>query len=580
MAASAPPRYRIDRLGALVLLALLALAAAGLWRESLWGPTEPRVIQIAREQYATNGLLGVPTFAGMPFLEKPLLYYSHVALHFHLFGGPSVLAARLATLFWALLWIAAVVLIVRRVNGPRAGLLAGMLLATAPLFCRLARRVQLDVALAALLTLALLFFAAALCARRGNAARWSWLACAACVGLATLTKGILGLALFLLPAAVYALWSRDRRVWRALVWPPALLLLLGPLALWALRLYLAGGLPFVLEAFVNNTLGRFVHFQFELPETAQLSYADVGDTSPWWYYLHKALTLAGPSLFGLPFALHALARGRFGRGARGRLARIALCWAVVVPVLLSFSGQKGIHHIGACTSGFVILVVLWLDRWLRTRTRRPVCATAGTLAMAAVAAAPVALAVNLAGGLATMTAVVVASISVGILGLAAACVAFLTGSGRLVAFGLGGAAIAFLVVGFSPGAVARTDRQRSLGPFAAWLAEESEGTRVGVYFEGDHVLGAVAFALDQPVTPVLTLEEARGFLESERASLLVVPDVVCAAILEAAGGPADVAVFARGGNASRRIVVVANRAALVRRPEPTNPPPDPGRARR
>ena len=87
---------------------MAAVAFLAVWRVGFWGPFEPRELEISREQYASGDLVRVPTFSGMPFLEKPLLYYDLVALGFGLAGGPSVLAARLVNAALMLVWLAAV----------------------------------------------------------------------------------------------------------------------------------------------------------------------------------------------------------------------------------------------------------------------------------------------------------------------------------------------------------------------------------------------------------------------------------------------------------------------------------------
>jgi 4-amino-4-deoxy-L-arabinose transferase-like glycosyltransferase len=585
-------RLRPDVIGLLLLLGLVAATAAGIGRTSLWGPTEPRVIEIAREQYADNGLLGVPTFGGKPFLEKPFLYFSHVALHFHLFGEPSVLAARLATLFWSLLWLAATMAVVHRAAGPRAGLLAGCLLVSAPLFFRLSRRVQLDVAFAAWQMLALLFFLEAVRSRGARVARGPWLACMACAGLSTLVKGLLGLFVFMLPALAYLAWSRDRRLIRGFFRPVALALLLGPGIAWGVRLHQAGGWPYVFETYVNNTVGRFLHCQFELPEGQTLPYSDVGGTRPWWYYAERLPGVSGAAALIAPFALASLLRRR-GRLHRGRLrttGRVAFCWAVIPAVALSFSSQKGVQHLGVSVTGVVVLAALWLDHVMR-RERRPARPSAAwTLAAVTGSLAPLALLASLLGAFDTAVAALVAGIAAGACGLGGLAVGLRTRRYRLGAFGLGSAILALLVIGFTPGLTAETDRDRSLDRFAAWLASEVGDAPVAVFFSGDHDLGAVCWACQRNVDTVGGLEEeeetaayqeAAAYLAAPGVRYLVFRRVKQEKIMDALARARveGVRVFAEGGLESRCYTVLANAAAAERTPLPRSRPPWPPRNR-
>ncbi len=560
-------------IGILLILGFLAAAGAGLWRPTLWGPTEPRVIEISREQYADNGLIGVPTFAGMPFLEKPPLYYSHVALMFHLFGKPSVLAARLATYFWVLLWIAAVVLMTQHAAGWRAGLLAGALLMASGSFFRLARRIQIDVALAALLCLALLFFFIALTTRQKELRKWPWMACLAMVGLASLVKGIFALAVFLLPALCYAVWDRDWRVIKGLVHPLALTLLFGPLMLWCIQLYATGGLPYIFESFINNSIGRFLHFQFPLPGDLQLPYADVGGTRPWYYYPVKAPEMIGPAVIFLPFAAVAFWRGHLGSGPQIRMARMAICWAVVPLLALSFSAQKGVHHLGASFTGFIIFSALWLENLFRKDSPKPYARIGFWLTVASGIAAPIALGVSWLDGFDLMPALITAAVAVGAIGLASLMVNYRRRHFRLGTWGLSAAVMALFVIGFSQAPVAKSDSRRSISAFAQWVASETAGCPVGVYYDGDHTLGAFAFALNGAAVPLRSIADVANLLSSATASYCVIPLYQQKSITRAIEKNIELNVFAIGGNQSKRFVVLANSRAIGLRPTFTQPPP-------
>ena len=565
------------RLGVvLAVLGVVAAGASGLWRTTLWSPTEPRVMEICREQYADNGVFGVPSFGGMPFLEKPPLYFSEVALGFALAGGPSVLVARLVTLSWVLVWLGATFLLVRRVAGTRAGALAAMLLLTTPVFLRLMWRVQIDVAMGALLAVALALFERAVPPRPAALRTAPWLGCAAAVGLASLCKGPLAWVLFVVPALTWAVWARDARIVKGLIRPTTLLLLVGPLLLWAFRLHAAGGGPYVFEAFINNTLGRFLHVQQTLPGGVSLPYSDVGGVTPGWYYLFKLPVLSGLSLLLLPKALRSLRNGALAPH-RARAVGLALVFSITPLVLLSLSEQKGVRQVVASATGFALVGAVFLDQRLRrSRRRRPAATAAATAAVTRTvtihATLPLfVLAAALTGAIPDVPALLTASLLVAVAGLAVALRA--RRHPRLLALALCGSLQAGIVLGMSPAAAAITDDERSLEPFGAWVAEVSADSAVGLYFDGDASLGALALALDGRLVPLFDFDALTAFLADERPALAVIQTDFARKLTKLQGGRVDWHEIGRGGNLSGTWIVWANDAARRAHPAPRPPAP-------
>src|SRR5579885_831043 len=162
---------------ALTLLLLAAMTLPFFYRLGAWplfDPDEGRNAEVAREM-AASGQWAVPRFDGQPYLDKPVLLFWAVAAVFRLRGVGEASA--------------------RLLLGPAQGLLAASIVATSPLVLAFARLVIFDMLLTALVTAALYCL---LRARLGGApARWLPAAGAA-MGLATLTKGPVGIAVPLL----------------------------------------------------------------------------------------------------------------------------------------------------------------------------------------------------------------------------------------------------------------------------------------------------------------------------------------------------------------------------------------------
>src|SRR3954469_3995665 len=115
-----------------VMIAALALCInlAGNSGTGLWDRDEPRYAVAVREMRASGNWL-IPSFNGEPRYHKPILIYWLMGLGTAI-GGDHPFGARLASALagagtCVLSWLLA-----RRMLGARAGLLAGLMLAVAP----------------------------------------------------------------------------------------------------------------------------------------------------------------------------------------------------------------------------------------------------------------------------------------------------------------------------------------------------------------------------------------------------------------------------------------------------------------
>ncbi|PJI50540.1 MAG: dolichyl-phosphate-mannose--protein mannosyltransferase [Pseudomonas sp.] len=263
------------------LLVLLLLGGLlfffGLGNHQLHESTEPRVAGIAMQMYL-DGDWVMPRLNGMPFLEKPplSLWLDVTALHL---VGPTPLAVRLTSAFSGLFCVLLLYGALRRVSrAPGLALLAALMLMTLGSFWGNVRQVGEDALLTLGVTLALLSFLQAWLEPPGRTLHW--LGFATGITIATLTKGMLGLAL---PGVViFACLSWDslarRRLdithWlRPLLWT---LLGLVPLLIWLLFLYRAGGSAALKEILLTNSVGRF-----------DGSFTEAGHYEPFYYYLAR-----------------------------------------------------------------------------------------------------------------------------------------------------------------------------------------------------------------------------------------------------------------------------------------------------
>jgi 4-amino-4-deoxy-L-arabinose transferase-like glycosyltransferase len=575
---------------AVVTAGLVAVCAHGVWRASLWKAAEPRVMDIARDQYA-HGFPRSLTFSGMPFLEEPPLYFDLTATAFHVGGGPSVLAARAVVALLSLARVAAVVLVVRRAAGARAGLLAGALLVASQSFAMLVRRLGVDIALVSALSvsMALLHRATETDDERVDG-RWWWASLAA-ADVAALAKGPFGTFLFVMPTFAYAVLFGDRRVLRALFRPASIALLLLPHVAWGAVLLDAGGWTFVFEHFVNNTLGRVLHHRFQVAGTSDLPYGDVGPAYAWYHSLRSVAQGALPGALAVPFAVAAQRAqgGLRATDARSRLFALALCWGCVPPILLTFSVYKGRDHLGASSAALIVAGALWLSRKLPSEEESPPprWGLAGVVALYALAPLLVIGAfLGLPATRSDANALMAGIGSVAVVGIVAALLSrrWTLALWFLLA-GLGTA----MVAGFTPGATLDDDRGNSLDPVARWIAREAGDAPVGLYVPRtraptdeigeaeEPAVASLAYWLGRPAVQLVSPADVRSYLRRTEPAFFVVcrsrddppqtwPD----------GEPA-VGWHATGGNESTEITLVANRAAAAGSAAPSVPPPDTAR---
>lgn len=296
----------------LPLLLLVAVIALGwnLGGYQLLDPDEGRNAEIAREMAETNDYL-LPQLNGLPYLDKPVVYFAAAAAAMEVFG-PHEMAARLPALVATLATILLVVWFARRRWGGEAGWLAGIALATMPLALAYARTTIFDSTLSLFTTLAILAFFL-----ERPAIAW------AAVGAGALTKGPVAILIVLATIIPYRALT-GQRVRQLFGWR-------GMLA------FAAVALPWFF--FVTRRIPDFPHYVFVRETFERVMTPSFHRTGPWWYYL-PILPVAA-----FPWTVPALARLGGGRlrmtwstravNAAAREPLLLACW--ILGPLLFFS---------------------------------------------------------------------------------------------------------------------------------------------------------------------------------------------------------------------------------------------------
>jgi 4-amino-4-deoxy-L-arabinose transferase-like glycosyltransferase len=303
------------------------LFLVGLWfgtldYRRLAEPDEGRYAEIAREMAASSDWV-TPRLDGLKYFEKPALQYWATAAAFRAFGE-SEGVARLWPALTGLLALVATLIAAQRLWGRTLGYVSALVLASCLWFMGGGHVLTVDMGVSGFMTLTL---AAFLIAQRDTATpaerrRWMWLAWAA-MGLAVLSKGLIGIVL---PGAIlvlYMLWQRD--------WKRLTQIELGV----GLVIFLAITLPWFVTVSLRNP--EFAQFFFVHEHFQRFTTTIAHRVEPWWYFMPLLLIGALPWTSLLPGALRmaaAPAPGSF------QPQRLLLLWAVFIFVFFSVSDSK------------------------------------------------------------------------------------------------------------------------------------------------------------------------------------------------------------------------------------------------
>jgi len=192
----------------LILLLLYVCLFSGLGALGLTGPDEPRYAAIARAMSETHDWI-TPKLWGVPWFEKPVLYYWSAGIAMRIFGV-SEFAARLPSALAALLAIAAGAWTALRSYGVSTAWFTLLMLPTSVAIIGFSRAASSDMLFAGLLTAAMAVACEMLQTQRPGPA--SRIAFGFLLGAAVLAKGP---AAVILAGGATLLWAALTREWHA-----------------------------------------------------------------------------------------------------------------------------------------------------------------------------------------------------------------------------------------------------------------------------------------------------------------------------------------------------------------------------
>jgi 4-amino-4-deoxy-L-arabinose transferase-like glycosyltransferase len=341
---------QIRQLSALnpVTILVLVLIYALLWfgtlnYRHLIPSDEGRYAEIAREMFVTGDWV-TPRYNGYKYFEKPPLQIWATAAAFNLFGIGDW-QARLWTALTGFLTIVFIGFTGARIYTPRAGWLAAIALASSPMWVIGGHINSLDMGLSAFLVAALCSLLLAQSSQNStDNRRWMW-ACWAFMALATLSKGVIGIAIPGMVFVVYSITAWDWKIWKRLHIISGTILFLVITAPW-----------FVLVAQRNPEFLEFFFIHEHLQRFTQTAHSRTG---PIYYFIPLLLIGFLPWIAQTPEALAQAWRERNREFSSGWLLT---CWFAVIMGFFSISQSKLPGYIIPVFPALALLVGHRLDR--------------------------------------------------------------------------------------------------------------------------------------------------------------------------------------------------------------------------
>ncbi len=341
----------------LLFIATLLGVFYALWigGHALFTPDEGRYSEVAREMIVSGDFI-TPRLNGVAFLDKPILYYWLQASAIKLFGLKEA-ALRFWPAFIGILGCLMTYFAGRQLFNRRTGILAAIILATSPLYYGAAHYANLDLEVAALISITLFFSAAALHStsplRRTTLFILAYIFC----GLAALTKGLIGIAF---PMMIIGLWILLLNRWNMI---RHMRLVIG------LSIFAVITIPWYY--LVQKANPEFLHFFFVNQQVARfLTKGDYNNQTVTWFYV--PIVLAGFFPWSI-FVIQAVVKNIkavWNNRQQHTFELFLLIWFVLIFTFFSIPKSKTIGYIIPIFPALALMVGHYLDSlWDTARTK-------------------------------------------------------------------------------------------------------------------------------------------------------------------------------------------------------------------
>ena len=324
-----------------LLLVSVIIIFSNLGSIPLLDPDEPVYAETPKEMMMYNEFIS-PRIYGEYWYDKPPMYYWLVAGSYQLFGVNDF-AARFPSALLAIICISSVYFFAKKILNERAAIFSGFVLVTSIEFFYLSKAAVTDITLTLFLTLSLLCFV-----------RKKYYLFYLFAGLATLTKGPIGLFFPVVIAFLYLLFTRQlSEIKRMKIMSGSLIFAVVALP-WYIVMYNIHG-----SDFINTFLGFHNITRFTSPEHPS--------GVLWYYYVPVLLIGFFPWCTCI---LQAMYRIFLGHCEKFKEMFFFSIWAIVVFVFFSISQTKLVSYILPMFPALAIIIGWYIDQ-LCTEYHRP-----------------------------------------------------------------------------------------------------------------------------------------------------------------------------------------------------------------
>ncbi len=329
---------------AAISLLCLCLFCYLLGAYPLINPDEARYSEIAREMLLSGNYI-TPTLNGVPFLDKPPLFYWLQAVCLHVFGVSEwslrlwpAIAGTLGCLFC---YITGSKLFNRRV-----GWTSAIILATSLLYFLIAHFASMDLTVAVFISGALFSFMLA-CQDRQKIKTSYMLLAYTFAGLAVLTKGLIGLALPTMVIGLWILFLRDFSLLKRMRIIPGILIIL------------AINVPWYYLAQHQNPI--FLHYFFYVQQFQRYLTQNFNNKNPLWTYPVTLLVGTAPwSIYCLHAFLNRL-KNIWQSLFNHRWQLFLLLWIISITTFFSIPASKTLGYIIPVFPAIALLTAQFID---------------------------------------------------------------------------------------------------------------------------------------------------------------------------------------------------------------------------
>lgn len=306
----------------------------------LWSSDEGRYGEIAREMWETKNFI-VPTFNYFEYLEKPVLTPLLASLSIGVFGT-NAFAVRMIPVLSALLGILVTYFVTRRLFNARTAFFSILLLATTVGYVMVGRFAVIDMTMTMLLTFCMF------CLLEGflKQNRRCYLLAFVFMGLAFLTKGMIG---FVLPGLIFLtflIWTKNLKELKSFPFGWGILILIAIIGPW---FYLISQKePEFFRVFiVEQQFGRFLTGSF-------------GRHKPFWFFVPILFATAFPWSMFLPAAIRS---GLKGEPQAKLIAKFLITWIAVVFIFFTIPKSKLPYYLLPISVPMAILIGKFFAEW-------------------------------------------------------------------------------------------------------------------------------------------------------------------------------------------------------------------------